>query len=181
MRIISPPEPADARVRLRALEAGDIDDWFACLSIPEVVERTSWNVRAPDELAALLERYDSPAADSDIRFAILSAHGAFLGTVGFHSISGRHRTAEIAYDLVPWAWGQGVATTCCAAVTDWGFGSQGYVRIDGAVLESNLRSIRVLHKCGYLRDVTRRDRRLVRGIPRDFLLYSRTGPSQYPA
>jgi len=96
-----------------------------------------------------------------------------VGSIGFHSVSPPNRSAEIAYTLHPDHWGRGIASRCCNAVADWGFSNQGYVRIQGTALDTNLVSMRVLEKCGFLLEGKLRNFRIVRGKPRDFWMYSR--------
>lgn len=163
--------------RLRPLEPADIEPWYAYLSMPHVVEHTSWNLKSAEDLRPLVDRLDPNDPAAEIRFAInRGADRRLLGTIGFHSISPVHRTAEIAYDLHPSQWGRGVASACCRALLDWGYAARGYVRIQAVVLEANRASVRVLEKCGFAYEGRLRNYRLVRGEPRDFLLYAALPP-----
>lgn len=178
MPIASSLDVAHAGLRLRPLELSDIEPWYAYLSMPQVIEHTSWNLRGAEDLRSLVERRDAGDPAAEIRFAI--THGAdrqLLGTIGFHSISPVHRTAEIGYDLHPAQWGRGIASACCRTLLDWGFAGRGYVRIQAVALEANRASLRVLEKCGFAYEGRLRNYRLVRGEPRDFLLYAALPPA----
>ena len=55
---------------LRPIQHSDAADWYAYLSMPYVVEHTSWSLKGPDDLLALIESYRLPAPASPIRFAL---------------------------------------------------------------------------------------------------------------
>ena len=84
-----------------------------------------------------------------------------------------NRSAEIAYDLAPAYWGRGIASAVCAAVTAWAFSHEGLVRVQATALETNLRSDKVLEKCGYGYEGLLRAYRMVRGTPGNFRMYAR--------
>ena len=167
------PSVADAPYRLRPLTQADVTAWYDYLSIPAVVEHTSWNLKSADDLRPLVEWYLSDDPSSAIRFAIqLRSGGPLIGTIGFHTISTLNRSAEIAYDLHPAHWGRGIASACCRAVVKWGVERRGFVRVQATVLDTNTASARVLEKAGFLLEGTLRCYRIVRNQPRDFRLYS---------
>ena len=173
MRIDASPNLACASLFLRPLDLSDVSAWYQYLSLRLAVEHTSWNVKSTEDLRTSLEWYNSDDPSSAIRFAICSeSDDALIGTIGFHTISTVNRTSEIAYDLHPAYWGRGIASTACRSVVAWGFENREYVRIQGATLETNVRSVRVLQKCGFSLEGTLRNYRMVRGEPRNFLLYS---------
>jgi len=167
------PPIAGVPVRLRPIALDDIDDWYRYLALPEVVEHTSWNLHSADDLRPMIEWYEAKDPASAIRFAIVPRRGGpLIGTIGFHTISVSHRSAEIAYDIAPSHWGRGVATACCRALVRWGFDARGYMRIQATALESNMASVRVLQKSGFQLEGKLRNFRCVRGTPADFWLYS---------
>jgi len=55
MRIDSPPDSGYPGIALRQLERADIPAWFDYLSIPEVVEHTSWNLHSAADLVPMLD------------------------------------------------------------------------------------------------------------------------------
>lgn len=161
-------------VTLRHLERSDAPAWYAYLADPVVVEHTSWDVRSIDDLLPHFDDYASAQPSSSMRLAVvLRDGGRLVGTIGLNAISPQHRTAEIAYDLAPAAWGQGVATAIVNAVVDWGFQRLGLLRIQATVLESNARSIRVLERCAFEREAYLRCYRQIRGRSGNFWLYAR--------
>ncbi len=174
MRMVEAPASAYPGLSLRPLERTDLDAWYACLSQPEVVRHTSWNLDSKAALEPMFDAFESSDAESPRRLAIIEdASGQLVGTIGFHTVSAVHRTAEIAYELSPSHWGRGIATAMCAGVSAWAFHRYGWVRIQAAVLESNRPSARVLQRCGYRHEGLLRAYRMVRGEPGDFHLYAR--------
>jgi len=174
MRASTFPDIEGGDLRLRPMEHSDVAAWYAYLSLPHVLEHTSWNLASEDELRSVVDGYNSDAPASGFCFAIESvADSRLVGAISFHTVSPVHRTAEVAFNLHPGYWGRGIATRCCNAVADWGFFDQGYVRIQATALDTNLASVRVIEKCGFVREGKLRNFRLVRGEPRDFWMYSR--------
>jgi RimJ/RimL family protein N-acetyltransferase len=173
VRPASSPQLQRTDFFVRPIEPSDAPAWFEYVSLPHVMQHTSSNVQTLDDLAPVFERLASDDPSSPISFAICAAgDGRFVGTVGFHSVSALNRTAEITYDIHPSYWGQGIASACCAAAVAWGFGERGFVRIQGTTLEPNAASQRVLQKCGFALEGKLRNYRMVRGSPRDYLLYA---------
>ena len=168
------PQLTHDLVYLRPLSRADAAAWYGYLRMPHVIEHTSWDLRSIDELMPKFDAIESSNPSSEIRFAIaLRSSHELVGTIGFHTISTINKTAELAYDLSPTIWGQGIAPAVCESVISWGFGQLGAVRIQATVLESNDRSIRVLEKSGFEREGLLRSFRMVRGRPGNFWMYSR--------
>lgn len=174
MRIEAPPTSGLPGFSLRQLEHSDLSAWYAYLSLPSVVQHTSWNLRGLDDLQTLSSRYQSPGPDSPCRLAVVDTRvNRMIGTVGFHTVSDVNRTAELAFDFAPDHWGRGIATAMCGTVTQWSYRALGFVRVQATVLESNLASERVLQKCGFTYEGLLRAYRMVRGSPGNFKIYSR--------
>lgn len=179
MRIMVAPNPGHPAVILRQLERSDADDWYAYLALPEVFQHTSWNLDSVQDLSRLFDLFDSTADDSERRLAIVDKlHDRLIGTIGFHTVSSANKTAEIAYDIAPPYWGQGIASSVCSAVTQWAFSSYGFVRVQATVLQTNARSENVLRRCHFQREGLLRSYRMVRGTPGDFVLYSKLSTDQ---
>ena len=167
------PESAHEIVHLRPIVAADIPKWFECLSLPDVLRHTSWDVRSPSDLERYVWSSTTREAESPTRFAIaLKSTDELVGTAGFQHVSSRHRTAEIAYDLSPAIWGRGIATYVCGLLTAWAHGEASLLRVQAVALNSNVRSAKVLERCAYVREGLLRSYRLVRGAPGDFFMYS---------
>jgi RimJ/RimL family protein N-acetyltransferase len=174
MRIESPPACGLSGIAIRQLERSDLSEWYGYLSVPAVLEHTSWNVPGIEALQALMTQYESTDPSSPCRLAIVDQTRCRLaGTIGFHTVSPLQRTAELAYDLSPQYWGRGIATAVCNAVTVWSFEVLRLVRLQATVLETNTRSERVLQRCRFEYEGLLRAYRMVRGVPGNFKMYAR--------
>jgi ribosomal-protein-alanine N-acetyltransferase len=177
---IQEPRLSNPDFSLRQVELSDIADWYSYLSIPGVVEHTSWNLSGPSDLHTLICSYSQSTPATSVRFALReTSTGRLVGTVGLNSISQATRSAELVYDLHPSHWGRGLASACGNAMIHWARTSLGCRRIWAAVLDTNLRSARVLEKLGFVREHELPAYRIVRGESRDFWLYgSGTAPAE---
>ena len=174
MRIEVAPSSKIPGFGLRQLERSDVIEWYAYLSLPTVVQHTSWNLRGPDDLQALYNRCESQTPESPCRLAIVDEKtNRLIGTIGFHTISEMNRSAELAFDFAPDYWGRGIASAMCSTVTQWSYRTLNFVRVQATVLQTNLASERVLQKCGFTYEGLLRGYRMVRGSPGDFKMYSR--------
>jgi RimJ/RimL family protein N-acetyltransferase len=174
MRVLNAPQPACPGIALRQLERSDLHAWYSVLSHPETVEHTSWNLHSEQDLLPVFAGIESTDKDSGRRLAIIDQHtDALIGTIGLHTVSSVNLTAEIAYELAPAYWGRGIASAVCSAFTAWSFSTWGFVRIQGTVLESNVRSEAVLRKCGFRHEGLLRAYRMVRGTPGNYQMYAR--------
>lgn len=181
MRIESPPAAGIAGIGLRQIEMSDREDWYEYLRLPEVYERTSWNVRSPEDLNPSFAGYENTSESSPRRLAVVDrATNRLIGTIGFHTVSDVNCSAEIAYDIAPAYWGRGLATRLCETVTAWSFETYGFVRVQATVLVGNERSERVLRRCGFRHEGVLRSFRMVRGRPGDFNMYARLASDACP-
>jgi RimJ/RimL family protein N-acetyltransferase len=165
--------PAVNTFAVSRITISDVLDWFEFAVLPEMQRYTSSSVTSQEDLAAVVRYTQSGQPNASILFAVRDPESArLLGVFGFHTISVLNRTAEITYEVRPEASGQGLASAMCLAATQWALQSMRWVRVQATVLEENVASLRVLQKCGYLPEGRLRNFRLVRGQPRDYLLYS---------
>ncbi|AKQ56894.1 GNAT family N-acetyltransferase [Bordetella hinzii] len=168
---LSPPcLPADCGAALRPLHAADAAAWSAYLSLPGVIEHTSWGDVRQEAIAGLIAQYGGP--EGPWRWAIVDGDDRLMGTVGFNEVVPAHGRAELAYDLDPACRGRGLATQAAAALIAWAWKEAGLTRVQATVLDSNLPSIAVLQRLAMRREGLLRAYRKVRGQPRDFWLYA---------
>lgn len=159
--------------RLRPIQLGDEGAFLDYLSQPEVIEHTSIPAPTLESLAASVQRDIAGYANStSFCFAVAAADDRAIGICGFNSWSPDHRHAELAYELAPHYWRQGVMRRAVEAVLSWGFSELGLNRVHAFVMTSNQASIRLLERCGFSREGTLRRYRIARGEPKDFHLYA---------
>jgi [ribosomal protein S5]-alanine N-acetyltransferase len=168
---MSPPKIPGFTVRLIQLE--DAAAWASYACLPEVKEHTSSTVGTVEEVGAVIQRTLATEPSSPIHFALLpQGSDTLVATVGFHTISALNGTAEITYDVSPSHWAKGIATAACRAATLWAFEVKRWNRAQATTVLPNVRSQRVLERCGFKREGLVRNFRLVRGKPTDYWLYS---------
>jgi len=165
------PQVPGFEVRPVALE--DAAAWASYACLPEVKEHTSSRVETVEDVRAMIERILVGLPSPPTRF-VLVPHGGtvIVATVGFHTVSLQNGTAEVTYDVAPSHWGKGIATAACRAATAWAFDVVGWHRVQATTVLPNLRSQRVLEKCGFKREGQVRNFRLVCGQPADYWLFS---------
>lgn len=151
----------------------DAPAWAAFAALPEMNRLVSAPVSSETDLVAMIERTLSPEPSAPVQFIVREAcTGRMVASVGFHTVSTLNRTAEITFSVRPECWGRGLATAVCTAAVRWAFRQRGWVRVQGTALEENAASQRVLLKSGFEFEGRLRNFRLVRGEPRDYLLYA---------
>lgn len=76
----------------------------------------------------------------------------FAGTISFHSISVKNSVGEIGYWMIESMRGKSIATTAVRMLTDYGFTTIGFKRIEAMVDIENIASIKLLTSAGYQRE-----------------------------
>lgn len=165
--------PSIPNFTVRPIALGDAPAWAAYICLAEVKRHTSITAETVEDVRRDIEKSLANEQSAPSRFVIETTENRQLvGTVGFHTISELHGTAEISYDVLPSHWGKGIATLACRAASIWGFEVRGWHRIQGTTVLANIASQRVLERCGFRREGLVRNFRLVRSQPTDYWLYS---------
>ncbi|HUW88754.1 MAG TPA: GNAT family protein [Candidatus Paceibacterota bacterium] len=116
----------------------------------------------------------------ELLFAItqgLAEDEQFCGVISFHTISLQNHTAELGYWIAAPSRGQGIGTTAAKLISEYGFSTIGFRRIEALVNTDNIGSQALLISAGYKREgvmrkkVTRED-----GTQIDMALFSRITP-----
>lgn len=163
---------------LRPIRHADAPAWFDYLRLDAVTRHTSWSLGSEQDLLPQIEDYLSPRTSNSWRLAVVdTSSDRLVATVGFNEISLPHRRAEIAYDVAPAYWRRGIATRASEVLIRWGGLHLGLRRIQATVLDTNEASVSVLRHCGFEREGLLRQYRVVRGVSRDFWLFSRLLPA----
>jgi RimJ/RimL family protein N-acetyltransferase len=76
----------------------------------------------------------------------------FAGTISFHSISVKNSVGEIGYWMTESMRGKSIATTAVRILTDYGFATIGFKRIEALVDVENVASAKLLTTAGYHRE-----------------------------
>jgi RimJ/RimL family protein N-acetyltransferase len=89
---------------------------------------------------------------------VLEYDGQFAGALSFHTLVMEEEKAEIGYWLTADVRGKGIATQATKLLTEFGFESIGFHRIEALVVESNKPSLKVLENAGYVQEGVLRDK-----------------------
>lgn len=148
-------------------------------------------VRYADNYAVwrrLRDRFPHPYARADAEWWIshtqrqnpqthfaIEVHGEAVGGIGLELKSDIERcSAEIGFWLGEAVWGSGLATAAVSALTDYAFEALDLVRVFAVPFRDNPASIRVLEKCGYVREGVMRRSAVKEGAVLDQVLYAIT-------
>lgn len=96
----------------------------------------------------------------------------YIGGTGFHAIRWDYKTTEIGYWLASEFTGQGIATTVCRALLDYGFTDLGLNRIVIKCEPGNKRSRAIPARLGFTKEGIERQGGMHHGTPVDFVVYS---------
>jgi RimJ/RimL family protein N-acetyltransferase len=105
----------------------------------DYVQRTDASVRTQRELPFVIEY-----GNGDDR--------VFAGTISFHSLSVKNSVGELGYWMTSSMRGKGIATTAARMLTDYGFATIGFKRIEAIVDRDNVASLKLLESAGYQRE-----------------------------
>ena len=84
---------------------------------------------------------------------VIEFNDAFVGSVGIQpQIGWKSHSAEIGYWVGEPYWGKGIATEALRQMTRIGLEDLGYQKLFAPVLAPNVGSMKVLEKCGYVRE-----------------------------
>jgi RimJ/RimL family protein N-acetyltransferase len=107
-------------------------------------------------------------------FLAIEVRGEAVGGIGIHPLEDVHRgTAEIGYWLAEPFWGQGIVTDAVRALVPVAFERTGVGRIQAGFFSNNPASMRVLEKCGFVREAVHRNAITKNGMVMDEVMYVR--------
>lgn len=88
-----------------------------------------------------------------VTFFAIEYQGDYVGNISLSKGTDIHRkSAEIGYFIGEPFWNKGIATTAVNLITEYGFKNLDIVRIHTGIFEYNTSSMRVLEKCGFLKE-----------------------------
>lgn len=157
------------------LSDADIEGLYAFASNPNVGPNAGWKPHADlAESREIIENVFLPYHVWSIRE---KATGRVVGNIGLEP--DRHRedvnSMEVGYSLAEDCWGKGYMTEACKAVIDYAFREFGLVIIGICTGPDNVRSQRVIEKCGFVFEGRqRKGYHIYDGTDRDNMVYSMT-------
>jgi len=173
-------------VTLRPSAEKDIDAIFNACQDPLIPAFTTIPATYTIDHAIDFVRSDpfSFSERRELRFVIDYGNGAdtnFAGVISLHTINIKNHTAEIGYWMDKSLRGKGIGTIAAKMITDYGFRSLGFRRIDGLVDVDNLASQKLLTSAGFQKEgilrnkVSREDGRQI-----DMALFATTDSTWKP-
>lgn len=155
---------------LRSLCEDDNDLMARMFASPEVVRFSRINPLSDDEARAML--LDWLSAPDDAYWTVLDSNERKIGVIFLRNVNLAHRAAEVGYMLTRESWGKGFASTIVRMAVRHGFGNMGLCRIEAYVSTGNVASLRVLEKCGFVKEGRRRADAFKNGVFEDSYLLS---------
>jgi RimJ/RimL family protein N-acetyltransferase len=145
------PELETERLRLRGFTAADLDLLHRLYSDPDVMffigtGGTFSREQTQERLAATLFRWIQHGVPMWALFR--KADQAFVGRCGFQILEAT-KEVELAYTLLPDAWGNGYATEASRACLEHAFTALKWDRVVSRTRPTNSRSLRVMEKLGF--------------------------------
>jgi ribosomal-protein-alanine N-acetyltransferase len=90
-------------------------------------------------------------------FLAIEINGEAVGGIGIHPLDDvKRRSAEIGYWLSESFWGMGIVTDAVHSLIPVAFKRYDIVRLQAGIFSNNSASMRVLEKCGFVREAVHR-------------------------
>lgn len=164
------------RLLLRPFRRNDLDDFYEYARNPNVGPNAGW---APHQSREESERILKTFIEGDEVLAIVwKANSKVIGSIGLHDDNIRRNTEDVkmlGYVLSEDYWGRGITTEAAKAVIAYAFEELGLAMVTVHHYDNNLRSGRVIDKCGFhYEGKLRRAVKLFNGNIHDLLCYSMT-------
>lgn len=158
------------RVRLRAIERGDIPRFLKWLNDPSVTRYLTMYL--PISQAQEERWFDRHLEnEGDLVFAIETEEGEHIGNVGLHSIQWKDRSAVLGIFIGERdAWGQGYGTDAVRTTLHLAFRGMGLHRVSLHVFDFNIRAIRCYEKSGFRHEGCLREAHFSEGRYHDVLV-----------
>ncbi len=155
------------RLRLRAITMADAEDVFDYAKDPESNKYMPWetHVTMADTIEYLETIPKNHASRERLSFAItLKPNGKFIGSCDFHTISVTHHRVMLGYLLNRKYWGMGYMSEAVREMIRFAFEEMGMHRVSAHCDEDNIRSARVMERCGMKLEGLLKDYELRRGV-----------------
>jgi putative acetyltransferase len=163
------------RLVLRPFRKEDLDDFYEYAKNPSVGPNAGWKPHeSKEESREILERF---IAEEESWAIIHKDTDKLIGSIGLHNDARRNnsRVKMLGYVLDEAYWGQGIMTEAAKRVLKYAFENLDLNLVSVYHYPSNIRSKRVIEKCGFHYEGTlRRANELYDGSIHDSMCYSLT-------
>jgi len=161
------------RLIRRGLSEDDISFLFEHFGKDEINEYVSDdNVTSIGEAKELYEKYIAPRPHLFRLRLVVKETGRLIGTLGFYGIDRMNKRAIVGADLMKKHWSRGPMSESLQGLINYGFEEMGLNRIEASSDPQNLRSLRLMERCGFKKEGVLRQRFYYKGAFHDDAIYS---------
>lgn len=159
------PSLATERLTLRPLTAEDAPDLKEWLGLDEIYtywgRKASKGERDPELLFIDARPWVKRKPSQDFNWGIVwKESGKVIGMLAIFDVQNQ-RMASVGYRLHPAYWRQGIVTEALRRAVDFVFSETELQRLEATADVRNVASLRVLEKCGFIREGTVRQGKMV--------------------
>lgn len=153
------------RLILRPLTAEDAPDLKEWLGLDEIYtywgRKASKGEREPELLFIDARPWVKRKPSQDLNWGIVwKESGKVIGMLAIFDVQNQ-RMASVGYRLHPAYWRQGIVTEALRRAVDFVFSETELQRLEATADVRNVASLRVLEKCGFIREGTVRQGKMV--------------------
>ncbi|CRZ35581.1 putative acetyltransferase [Herbinix hemicellulosilytica] len=163
------------RLILRPFTETDLDDLYEYAQSPNVGPNAGWKPHeSPDESKAILKDF---MENDEVLAIVWKENNKVIGSIGLHNDVFRSidNVKMMGYVLSEDYWGRGITTEAAKAVLKYAFTDLGLYMVTIRHYPFNIRSKRVIEKCGFAYEGTLRYcARIYNGNIYDVVCYSMT-------
>jgi ribosomal-protein-alanine N-acetyltransferase len=152
------PSLETERLNLRILTLQDSEEVFKHFSDEEITR--FMDIEPCKDIKEAEEIIRFHLEDSGCRWGLFDKNNNnLIGTCGYHYLRKTNDDfiAEVGFDLTKLYWGKGLMYEVMKVVIEFGFTEMGLTMIDATVEPENERSINLLRKLGFKREIELRD------------------------
>ena len=164
---------------LREFKHTDAQDLMSILSHPKVAPFIPQDV-IPSTISDALQEVNFLkglfARQQSIYWAIANSENQLIGSAGFEMWNHFHNRLELAFELHPDYWRQGIMKDTLYTICDYAFDIMKANRIEAFTIESNDPSVQILQKVGFEKEGTLRKYRKFQGEYVDIFIFSKISP-----
>ena len=159
------PSLETERLTLRPLTAEDAPDMKEWLGLDEIYtywgRKASKGERDPELLFIDARPWVKRKPSQDFNWGIVwKESGKVIGMLAIFDVQNQ-RMASVGYRLHPAYWRQGIVTEALRRAVDFVFSETELRRLEATADVRNVASLRVLEKCGFIREGTVRQGKMV--------------------
>jgi RimJ/RimL family protein N-acetyltransferase len=144
-----------ARLRLRRLQAGDVEPLCSYRSLPEVARFQSWTSFTPQDATRLIAsqtKLEPGVPGTWFQLAILEgATDRMIGDCGLHSLEDA-RQMEVGITMAPAVQHQGYATEALGCLLEFAFRALNAHRISAITDAENVAAASLFHRLGFRKE-----------------------------